>query len=354
MTNFFTSVNPVTGARDDAEVANRCGDHSKGGWAVDIFRYSEGGRAGRPSKASSGSLSCLFPFTKVNRVVCGFFGAIWALAPLSPESPVYLSKQRLPRVNFRLRPPAYIYTHMSTPIRRNRFLSRSLAGAAAILFLAGAVSAQGFQRIFDGTSLKGWHKLGNATWTIADSAIVGTAANGQESYLVSDLTAKDFGLRLKFWWTSGNGGVNFRNLEKNGISNGIQVDLDGANTSGSLYDNEKAKYVAEAKKDSLAKWFKPNAWNDLAIEAQGTRIIVTLNGKQTVDFQDVGGHAEGVFAFQMHVGQTMNQKFKDIELRDDSKNTGIVLAPARGALKAGARWYGALPILSLEMLLGRK
>jgi hypothetical protein len=233
--------------------------------------------------------------------------------------------------------------------------------AAALLFLAffAAVSAgaQEFKRIFDGATLAGWHKTGNAAWTIADSALVGTAtaAGALESYLVSDRTAKDFGLRLKFWWTTGNSGVNFRNLEKNGIAMGIQVDLDGSNSSGNLYDNVKAVYVASAKPDSLKKWFKPNAWNDLAIEAKGTRIIVTLNGKQTVDFPDAGGRSEGVFALQMHVGMAMNLKFKDIELRDDSNPSGIGFA-AKGDHRTDARasrWYG-LPVLTLEMLRGRR
>jgi hypothetical protein len=238
----------------------------------------------------------------------------------------------------------------------------ALFWAAALLFLAFSASAAGaqeFKRIFDGATFTGWHKTGNANWTIVDSALVGTAtaAGALESYLISDRTAKDFGLRLKFQWTAGNSGINFRNVEKNGIAMGIQVDLDGANSSGNLYDNVKAVYVASAKPDSTRKWYKPNAWNDLTIEAKGTRIIVTLNGKQTVDFQDAGGRAEGVFALQMHVGLAMSLKFKDIELRDDSQVSA--LAPSRESAMGSARraaatrWYGALPIASLEMLRGR-
>lgn len=184
--------------------------------------------------------------------------------------------------------------------------------ALTVVGAAGLAQGQEFQRIFDGATLTGWHKTGNANWTVTDSAVVGTAT-------------------------------------------GIQVDLDGSNSSGNLYDNVKAAYVAEATKANLKAWYKANDWNDLAIEAKGTRITVTLNGKQTVDFQDAGGRAEGVFAFQMHVGMAMNLKFKDIELRDDSKVTTIGLPPG-GARRAGglpARWHGALPLVSLDILRGR-
>jgi hypothetical protein len=190
---------------------------------------------------------------------------------------------------------------------------------------AGEAGAQTYERIFDGVSLKGWHQTGKGNWTVADSVLIGTmAAGGPESYLISDLSAKNFSLRLKFLWGKGNSGVNFRNEQKGDLAMGIQVDLDGANTSGCLYDNVKAAYVA--KSDSIGEWYKPNAWNDLVIDAKGTKISVTLNGKRTVEYTDAGGRSEGVFAFQLHVGLAMDVRFKDIEMLDYDKPSAVIAA----------------------------
>ena len=190
------------------------------------------------------------------------------------------------------------------------------AGLVLGLFLGGA-EAQNYARIFDGVSLKGWHATGEGVgvWSVKDSALIGTMPAGRaESYLISDFNAKNFSLRLKLWWVRGNSGINFRNIQQGSLANGIQVDIEGANTTGNLYDNVKAAYVARS--DSTAKWFKPNAWNDILLEAEGARIVVYLNGKKTVDFQDVGGRTDGVFAFQLHAGQAMELRFKDIEYWD--------------------------------------
>ena len=193
--------------------------------------------------------------------------------------------------------------------------SRFCLAAACIGFLAVGAGAQGWERLFDGATLKGWHATGKGAWTVADNILTGTMAAGNpESYLISDRSAKDFSLRLKFWWVKGNSGVNFRNEQKGDIANGIQVDIEGNRSSGWLYDNVKAAYVAQT--DSIPKWYQADAWNELIIDAVGEKIIVTLNGKRTVSFNDAGGRKDGVFAFQLHVGLAMELRLKDIEFRD--------------------------------------
>ncbi len=208
-----------------------------------------------------------------------------------------------------------------------------LSTAALAGFLVSSAGAQTGERIFDGASLKGWHATGKGVWTVVDSALVGTMAAGNpESYLISDRSAKDFSLKLRFWWVKGNSGVNFRNEQKGDIANGIQVDLEGNHSSGWLYDNVKAAYVAQT--DSIPKWYKADAWNDLAIEAVGEKITVSLNGHRTVSFTDAGGRKDGVFAFQLHVGLAMELRFRDIEFRD---LTATALRPSAASPSEKAR-----------------
>ena len=214
---------------------------------------------------------------------------------------------------------------LNNDLKKIQSRSRYCLAAAFIGFLAAGASAQGWERLFDGATLQGWHATGKGAWTVADSVLTGTMAAGNpESYLISDRRAKDFSLRLKFWWVKGNSGVNFRNEQKGDIANGIQVDIEGNHSSGWLYDNVKAAYVAQT--DSIPKWYKADAWNDLLVEAVGEKITVALNGKRTVTFNDAGGRKEGVFAFQLHVGLAMELRLRDIEFRDLSA-TGLAAAP---------------------------
>lgn len=207
--------------------------------------------------------------------------------------------------------------------------------ALAAAVLAAGTHAQGYRRIFDGASLKGWHATGKGSWTVADSVLIGTLAPGNpESYLISDFQARDFSLRLKFRWMKGNGGVNFRNEQRGDLSLGIQADIEGPNTSGWLYDNVKAAYVA--RNDSTPKWYKANAWNDLLIEADSARITVFLNGRKTVDYLDAGGRRQGVFAFQLHGGQDMDVRFKEIEFRDHAVSGVGLLKTDPGRREAAA------------------
>lgn len=209
------------------------------------------------------------------------------------------------------------------------FTAYSLSLAASVGFLAAGAWGQDWERLFDGTTLAGWTATGKGTWTIADGALTGAMAAGNpESYLISQRRAGDFAMRLKFQWIRGNSGVNFRNERKGELVLGIQSDLEGGNTSGWLYDNVKAAYVA--RNDSVKAWYKAGAWNDLWIEAIGEDISVSLNGKRTAAYRDAGGRKEGVFAFQLHAGQAMEVRFRDIEMKDLSATAVRPRAQAKG------------------------
>ncbi|NDK15989.1 MAG: DUF1080 domain-containing protein, partial [Armatimonadetes bacterium] len=56
-------------------------------------------------------------------------------------------------------------------------------------------------------------------------------------------------------------------------------------------------------------------WNELIVEAKGRNVIVHLNGEKTAELKDDPGRLEGYFALQLHGGQDMEVRFKDLELR---------------------------------------
>src|SRR4051794_13970471 len=52
--------------------------------------------------------------------------------------------------------------------------------------------------LFDGTSLKGWHSSGPASWRVEHGEIVGSANAGTGGWLVLDKTYEDFLLAFSF------------------------------------------------------------------------------------------------------------------------------------------------------------
>ena len=58
-------------------------------------------------------------------------------------------------------------------------------------------------------------------------------------------------------------------------------------------------------------------WNDVALLVKGNHIIYSINGQLMTDLTDDSPKAlkEGVLAFQVHAGFTMEIQFKDIKLK---------------------------------------
>ena len=135
--------------------------------------------------------------------------------------------------------------------------------------------AEGFESLFDGKTLAGWHGSG---WGVEDGAMV--CHGGFLTYAGGDLA--NFVLRFEVKLSPGaNNGFNFRS--DGSFWNELQViddtdplfgDLKPYQTHGSLYG------VAAAKRGSLKG---PGEWNTQEIVADGTKITVTLNGTRILD-----------------------------------------------------------------------
>lgn len=184
------------------------------------------------------------------------------------------------------------------------------------LVLIGFIGAQpsyeiygqtgGWTTLFDGKSLKGWNIVGNANWEVVDGAAQATSGNG---FLVTPVPYGDFQITLEFWVTDdANSGVFIRCQDPNKITatNAYEVNIfdkrpDQSYRTGGIVDVAKPTSVINTG----------GKWNTFDITAQGSKLMVTLNGTRTVDVEHKG-HTRGPIALQYGAGTV---KFRNVRIR---------------------------------------
>lgn len=190
-----------------------------------------------------------------------------------------------------------------------------VVAAVAILSVAGVtadvpVGAQaqaGWTTLFDGTSLNGWNRVGDANWEIVDGAV--QATKGGTSFLVTSRSYDDFQITLEFWASDdANSGVFIRCQDPKNITamNAYEVNIydtrpDPAYRTGAIVDVAKPMVNLNAG----------GRWNTFEITAQGTKLIVVMNGMKTVDI-DHKGHVRGPVALQYGAGTV---RFRNVRIR---------------------------------------
>ena len=176
---------------------------------------------------------------------------------------------------------------------------------------SGADSSQlagqaGWTTLFDGSSLKGWNIVGDANWEIAEGAVQATRGNG---FLVTPTSYGDFQITLEFWATDdANSGVFIRCADPKTITaaNSYEVNIfdkrpDQSYRTGGIVDVAKPSRVINTG----------GKWNTYDITAQGSKLVVVLNGTKTVDV-DHKGFARGPIALQYGAGTV---KFRNVKIR---------------------------------------
>ena len=202
----------------------------------------------------------------------------------------------------------------------------SFALAVATLAIGQAQAPQKPVALFDGRSFAGWEGDIKGTWRIQDGAIVGgsqTAQVPRNEFLTTTRSFGDFVLRVRFRLvgTEGfiNGGVQFRSrrLEKPAHEmTGYQADL-GDRTWGSLYDESRRNKTLVAPDAKLIdEILKRGDWNDYEIRAEGPRIRLSINGRQTIDYTetDPAIPREGLIGLQIHGGGKAEAWYRDITI----------------------------------------
>jgi hypothetical protein len=179
----------------------------------------------------------------------------------------------------------------------------SVAQPSTALAQAGG----GWKTLLAGTNMDGWNPIGMANWHVVDGAV--QSDNGMGGFLVSKDSYGDFELRADVWVTpDANSGIFIRcgNPKEVTAMNAYEVNIydmrpDQAYRTGGIVDIAKPSSVINTG----------NKWNTMEITAKGSRLIVRLNGTQTVDVMDTK-HARGPIALQAGIGTV---KFRNVQIR---------------------------------------
>jgi hypothetical protein len=206
---------------------------------------------------------------------------------------------------------------------------KSLAFAGSALVLTSTLlTAQTSKPVplFDGRTFQGWQGDTEKTWRIEDGALVGgslTETVPRNDFLCTIREYGNFVLRLKFKLvgTEGfiNGGVQFRSQRLKQPAHemtGYQADL-GDKYWASLYDESRRNKTLVQPDAALVKEIlKPGDWNDYEIRAEGPRIRLRLNGRETVDYTepDAAIPQTGLIGLQIHGGGKALAYYKDITI----------------------------------------
>ena len=194
------------------------------------------------------------------------------------------------------------------------------------LVISGGISVPAASvSLFDGKTLNGWEGDTNKVWRVQDGVIVGgsLAGNPRNEFLATKKSYRNFNLKLeyKLIGTEGfvNGGVQFRSKRIPNPPNemsGYQADI-GATHTGSLYDESRRnKMLLVADKELITRTEKTNDWNTYEVRAEGQRIRILLNGRQTADFteRDSGIELDGFIALQIHGNCKAEISFRNISI----------------------------------------
>jgi 3-keto-disaccharide hydrolase len=216
---------------------------------------------------------------------------------------------------------------------------------------------EGYDSIFDGTSLKGWDgdpKL----WRAEGNAIVGetTPENkiDENTFLIwRGGEPADFELKLEYRISATNSGIQFRSVQlpqgspdgRGGsikgkwVLKGYQADIDYANMfTGQIYEERGRGFLAmrgqmtvvpegggpkilgalQTGADDLKGIIKANDWNQVHLIARGDAIIQVLNGHVTsmlVDHDTKNRAMSGLLGIQMHVGEPMKIEVRNVWMK---------------------------------------
>ncbi len=160
--------------------------------------------------------------------------------------------------------------------------------------------------LFDGSSLDGWRVLGDANWELADGAVSADSGSG---FLVTGASYGDFELTLEFWVDEpANSGIFMRCADPEAIrdTNCYEVNIYDTRAD-QTYRTGGIVHVAAPTSVINAG----GQWNSYEIRSQGSRLLVTLNGTQTVDVTH-DEFVRGPIALQYGAGTV---RFRNVQIQ---------------------------------------
>ena len=187
---------------------------------------------------------------------------------------------------------------------------------------------EGFVPLFDGKTLKGW-RCDPKYWKVRDGIIIGNSHPGgleRNAFAITDKSFSDFVLRFSVKLISGNSGVQFRSEAlPNFEVAGYQADAVPLGW-GNLHEQNGRRKLVDGWTGKAEKAVNLKDWNEMEVQARGSRIILRTNGVVTADWTetDPAGAKSGIVALQMHRGEPMEVWFTNIRIKplDTKRKTG--------------------------------
>ncbi len=181
-----------------------------------------------------------------------------------------------------------------------------LSGASVALPSSAWSQDAEWTTLFDGTSLEGWRTLGDANWELGDGAVSATEGSG---FLVTGEPYGDYEFSVEFWVDEpANSGIFIRCQDPEAIrdTNCYEVNIfdtraDQTYRTGGIVHIASPSEVIDAG----------GQWNTYLIRAEGSRLVVTLNGARVVDVND-DQFSSGPIALQYGAGVV---RFRNVRIR---------------------------------------
>jgi hypothetical protein len=137
--------------------------------------------------------------------------------------------------------------------------------------------------LFDGESLTGWSRQGDASWAVEEKAIVASGAG--QGFLLSDAEYTNFRLRLEFWIdTTTNSGVFIRCRDRDRIhpDSCYELNIWDAHPTQAARTGAIVLHVMPP----LAQVQTSNRWNVMEVIASGGHVEVRIDGQLTALLED--------------------------------------------------------------------
>jgi len=183
----------------------------------------------------------------------------------------------------------------------------------SILALLGASLAAHAEPLLPKDDLSTCNIKGPAEcWSFKDGILTGqNVPTKKGSNLWTNAKYKDFVLEGEFKYNGDIDSGIFLRTEVDqiqiGISGSLKVDM-----TCSPYISKTAKYPVTADvKDVL----KIGEWNKFVITAKGAHYLVSLNGKQVLDYTSETSVPEGPIGFQVHPNKEMKIEFQKLDVK---------------------------------------
>lgn len=188
----------------------------------------------------------------------------------------------------------------------------SLLGVVSLQYSGPARSQPegGWLTLLEGQSMGDWDKVGDANWIAVDDGVTANQLIGKDpAYLVSKTSHKDFEILVEFWADEdANSGIFIRCDTPKVIDSKACYEVnifdkrpDPTGGTGAIVDVTKVDPMPKAA----------DKWNTYEITAQGSHLVVKLNGEKTADVED-SKHAEGPIALQYGAGTI---KFRKVQIK---------------------------------------